>query len=191
MKRDEAEKSSLALGAGGRLTGGAAEVEHKEGPPMRKGILAGLAILTMASAADAETKAMLQVAAKGRAGADRHRLILTETMPDGRDIMMAVGCRVDDNATFSGLIDFGAGKIWSIDGEPIVFETSSGSKVQYAMHTTDEYLVLAGREGVEAFRLALAAETVTFIAKNGITGRFNLAAVAQHVQRFAQLCALN
>lgn len=154
---------------------------------MMRWFLVFVAILGFSSNAMARTEAVLQVSAQGRADRDRHRLIITETMSDGRDVMVLFSCAVDDASRYGAVIDFGAGAVWSIEGGIVSFETDAGT-ANYSMSSNEEFLTLGGDEAIEAFRPVLASKKAMFTAPNGMAAKFELSAVPAHVKRFRELC---
>ena len=64
------------------------------------------ALFGFVGGAIAETKATLHSGVKGRAGVDRNRLILSNTMPDGRDVMLVIGCRANEHDALAIAVDF-------------------------------------------------------------------------------------
>lgn len=154
---------------------------------MRRWFFPFIIMLGFSSNALAMTEAVLQVSAPGRADRDRHRLILTETMSGGRDVMLIFSCAVDDASRYGAVIDFGAGAVWGIEGGTVSFETDGG-KADYQMDSKEEFLILAGDVAIEAFRPVLISKVVTFSAPNGMAAKFDLSAVAAHVKRFRELC---
>ncbi len=149
-----------------------------------------LALFGFGGFAIAETKATLQSGVKGRAGVDRNRLILTDRMPDGRDVMFVVGCRADEHDALGIVVDFGAGAIWKIDGEDVTVVRAPAGTTTHRMSTSDDMLTLGGASAIEIARRALASDTVTFTVRETISARFDLKAVARHVARFRPLCSL-
>lgn len=136
----------------------------------------------------AETRATLQVDVPGRAGANRHRLILTATATEGRDVTLAFSCRVESPGTFGAALDFGLGAIWNVEGEAVVFSQPGRPDVTHRMLEQDEFLALGGREAVEIFGPVLAAPRVAFTVRGRHRAEFDLAAVPRQVARFRELC---
>lgn len=149
-------------------------------------IAAGLA--AAASGAVAETKAMLQVDVEGRAGVKRNRLVLMNTMPDDRDVMLLISCGAKDPETYGVALDLGAGSIWSIDGETVVFSYKGSKDAIRRMDSRGEYLTLGGETAIEAFRPLFSAGAVMFAVRGKYTAAFDLGAVSEHVERFRTLC---
>ncbi|WP_332683566.1 hypothetical protein [Bosea sp. (in: a-proteobacteria)] len=140
------------------------------------------------ASAVAETKAMLQVNADGRAGANRHRLALTSRAADGRDVMLVISCRVDNAATYGVALDLGAGPIWNIEGESVRVSQDGAQDLTRRMDVRDEYLTLGGRSAIAAFKPLLAAGSIGFAVRGRYTASFDLAAVGAEVRRFRELC---
>ena len=148
------------------------------------------ALFGFVGVAIAETKATLHSGVKGRAGVDRNRLILSNTMPDGRAVMFVIGCRANEHDALAIVVDFGAGAIWKIEGEDVTVVRTPAGTTTHRMSTSDDMLTLGGTSAIEVARHSLAADTVTFTVRGTISASFNLKAVARHVGRFRPLCSL-
>ena len=141
-----------------------------------------------AASAAAETKAVLQVDVEGRAGVNRHRLVLTSRSADGRDLMLLFSCRVAEAGTLGVALDLGAGAIWSIEGENVAMSRDRAADVTRRMDASDEYLTLGGRAAIAAFGPLLQSPWIGFVVRERYTASFDLAAVGAHVRRFRELC---
>ena len=162
--------------------------------PHRMGVARAVVVLLFAvglywlpAPALAATEALLQFNAEGRAGANRHRLILTDTAADGRDVMLVLSCRVEDSRTFGVALDVGAGPIWNIDGEDVALLREGQEVERRRMDVRGEYLTLGGPAGREAIAPLLQSGRIGF----GVGTRdaaFDLGAVRAHVDRWRELC---
>ena len=121
---------------------------------------------------------------------NRHRIIYLETMPDGRDVLFAMSCRVNETSAFGVVVDFGTGDVWDIDGEMVRFDFD-GTISEQRMDVHQDMLSLGGREAIEAFTPALLSNTVAFATKQGFTAAFKPSDEATKTPRFMQLCELN
>ncbi|MHC1551227.1 hypothetical protein [Phyllobacterium sp. K27] len=142
-----------------------------------------VAILAFSAPAAAETTAVLQKDVEGRS-----QILLMNSMPDGREVMLMASCRSSEPERITGLVDLGAGAKWDPVGEEVTF-TLDGLSIGREMMTNQHFLILPGEEGNDTFRAILEADEVTVTGPENVSASFSLANVKRHIEAFKPLCA--
>lgn len=160
-------------------------------------ILGGTAVLALAMPGPAaantrdRTSVILQVDVPGRANANRHRLSVMSRTPDGRDVMLALSCRVSEPNVLGAVIELGGKEQPPIDGRNATFRLQKpDGEIRHRLASNDEYLVLGGDPAVKLFSRVLRSEVVEVDDGAGLTARFRLEANRARIDRFRELCEL-
>jgi len=157
----------------------------------------GAAILAIVLATGAEaaprerTTVILQADVPGRANVNRHRLTLMARTADGRDVTLALSCRVNEPSVFGVAIKAG-GEPPPIDGRIVTFRLENpDGELNERLASADSYLILGGERAVRLFARALRSDVIGLDDGAGQRVRFGLSADRARVDRYRELCQLD
>ncbi|SIS98345.1 hypothetical protein [Paracoccus saliphilus] len=144
--------------------------------------IALLATLLIPTCALAETTAFIQKNVEGQ-----NQIGFLNTMPDGREVMLAISCPIDEPMHLAGALDLEAAPPWNPLGERVTFNLD-GLAIEREMVAFDQYLVLPTGTEDDMLRGILKADNVSITVQKDINAEFSLTEALPHIEAFRSLC---